>query len=319
MFEIQKSEATSDFPLKEWRMKFETNILDPQDLVSFFQSSASNFIHIEQKSNSDLGSYNFDESNAKHAVIDLIEKFICGDSSQSFLERLKSRASEASVCGRVFKIGEPTYSCRECSMDPTCVLCSSCFKKSSHRLHKYKMSTSGGGGCCDCGDSEAWKRDPSCEEHSATIPEILDSTLITDKNDKCSEIVFKAILYYCVKTLQIQSDSSLAELGDCEDEDVHCTILYNDETHTFEQVIQTLTSIVKCTQKEAIEYVTSIDREGRAVVKCASFEICKKLKEDIENKVIRSTMTTKASPLKVTVLHKSEVAYQHLAMLLLGW
>lgn len=77
--------------------------------------------------------------------------------------------------------------------------------------------------------------------------------------------------------------------------------------------------MVKCTQKEAIEYVTSIDREGRAVVKCATFEICKKLKEDIENKVIRSTMTAKASPLKVTVLHKSEVAYQHLAMMLLGW
>lgn len=70
----------------------------------------------------------------------------------------------------------------------------------------------------------------------ATVTEILDSNVVTDKNDKCSEIVFKAILYYCVKTLQIQSDSSLAELGDSEDEDVYCTILYNDETHTFEQV-----------------------------------------------------------------------------------
>lgn len=142
------------------------------------------------------GSYNFDEGNAKHAVIDLIEKFICGDNSQSFLDRLKLRASEASVCGRVFKIGEPTYSCRECSMflrlcyvaiyvnlssfsgmDPTCVLCSSCFKKSSHRLHKYKMSTSGGGGCCDCGDSEAWKRDPSCEEHSVRIVQSLSEAM----------------------------------------------------------------------------------------------------------------------------------------------
>lgn len=70
----------------------------------------------------------------------------------------------------------------------------------------------------------------------AIIPEILDSTIVTDKNDKCSEIVFKAILNYCVKNLQIQSDSSLAELGESEDEDVYCTILYNDETHTFEQV-----------------------------------------------------------------------------------
>ena len=85
------------------------------------------------------------------------------------------------------------------------------------------------------------------------------------------------------------------------------------------QVIQTLTSIVKCEHKTAIEYVTSIDREGRAVVKCASFEVCKKLKEDIENKAMRSTLTTRAMPLKVTVMHRNEVACQHLAMQLLVW
>ena len=29
------------------------------------------------------------------------------------------------------------------------------------------MSTSGGGGCCDCGDSEAWKEHPNCLLHRA--------------------------------------------------------------------------------------------------------------------------------------------------------
>lgn len=81
------------------------------------------------------------------------------------MEKLKTEENSSSVCGRVFKSGEPTYSCRECGMDPTCVLCVSCFKQSAHRNHKYKMATSGGGGCCDCGDVEAWKRDPYCDEH----------------------------------------------------------------------------------------------------------------------------------------------------------
>ena len=27
------------------------------------------------------------------------------------------------------------------------------------------MSTSGGGGYCDCGDLEAWKNDPICKIH----------------------------------------------------------------------------------------------------------------------------------------------------------
>lgn len=324
MFKIEETEP-SDNPLKNWRAKCETNNLSQLDFFTFLQSSAPQFLHIEQKANSELGTYVFDEQASKQAVIDIIEKFICGDNSQSFLDRIKQEDNVASICGHVFKIGEPTYSCRECSMDPTCVLCSSCFKKSSHRLHKYKMSTSGGGGCCDCGDQEAWKRDPSCEEHSLAASETPDQSLITDHQriisdtmKFCCEVVFKGILQYCTRVLHMQIESSLVECG-VDDEDIYCTILYNDETHTFDQVIQTLTSIVKCTQKEAIECVTSIDREGRAVVKSAPFEVCKKLKEDIENKVIRSTMTTKALPLKVTVLHKNEVAYQHLAMQLLGW
>lgn len=56
-------------------------------------------------------------------------------------------------------------------MDNTCVLCVECFKVSAHRHHKYKMGQSGGGGCCDCGDTEAWKRDPFCELHAVSIIE----------------------------------------------------------------------------------------------------------------------------------------------------
>lgn len=84
-------------------------------------------------------------------------------------------------------------------------------------------------------------------------------------------------------------------------------------------MIQTLTRIVGCNQKDAIEYVSSIDREGRAVVKCGSFESCSKLKTDIEKQAMRSTLTTKSTALKVSVLHKVAVAYQHLSLQLLAW
>lgn len=50
-------------------------------------------------------------------------------------------------------------------MDPTCVLCAECFRNSEHKRHKYRMSTSGGGGYCDCGDKEAWKSQPTCDIH----------------------------------------------------------------------------------------------------------------------------------------------------------
>ena len=80
-------------------------------------------------------------------------------------------------------MGEPTYSCRDCGLDPTCVLCVDCFKNSEHGkcrwpttesklleiiasgFIRYKMSTSVGGGYCDCGDTEAWKAHPYCSKH----------------------------------------------------------------------------------------------------------------------------------------------------------
>lgn len=76
---------------------------------------------------------------------------------------------------------------------------------------------------------------------------------------------------------------------------------------------------MKCVQKEAIEYVTGIDREGRAVVKCASFAACVKLKNEIEKKALRSNVNTKIQPLKVAIFHKKAVACQSFAMQLLVW
>lgn len=43
------------------------------------------------------------------------------------------------TCGRMFRYGEPTYCCRECATDATCVLCHDCFNNSEHRNHKYKV------------------------------------------------------------------------------------------------------------------------------------------------------------------------------------
>ena len=39
-------------------------------------------------------------------------------------------------CGKLFKHGEPTYSCKDCGVDLTCVLCVECFKNSEHKDHR---------------------------------------------------------------------------------------------------------------------------------------------------------------------------------------
>lgn len=98
----------------------------------------------------------------------MLEEFVFGDNPETVLAKIRTEENASTVCGRVFKMNEPFYSCRECGMDPTCVLCVNCFKQSAHRHHKYKMGTSAGGGCCDCGDNEAWKQDHYCDEHKVS-------------------------------------------------------------------------------------------------------------------------------------------------------
>lgn len=80
------------------------------------------------------------------------------------------------VCGHVFQPGESVYRCRDCSLDPTCVLCSHCYKGSNHEKDSHDITTTVhagmGAGCCDCGDREAYKegKEGSCRYHS-NLPE----------------------------------------------------------------------------------------------------------------------------------------------------
>ncbi|XP_049790695.1 E3 ubiquitin-protein ligase UBR2 [Schistocerca nitens] len=269
--------------------------------------------------------FNYDEAKAQEILFQPLERFICNGDPQEVFSALTQTANRSTVCGRVFKIGEPTYSCRECGMDSTCVLCVDCFKQSAHRNHKYKMGTSGGGGCCDCGDTEAWKSEPFCDIHAAGSQAGQEPVkcLPEDMAERV-RATFSAVLKYAyqlltVEHLRVPSDLSIKESEEGTlglfDTDTHCTVLYNDETHTFEQVITTLSRVIKCSQKDAIDYVTNIDREGRAVVKCSTFPHCKELKAEIE----RFTARHGNRPLKVLVVHAHVIAHQVFAMELLEW
>jgi E3 ubiquitin-protein ligase UBR2 len=116
------------------------------------------------------------------------------------------------------------------------------------------MSTSGGGGYCDCGDKEAWKSDPFCDVHtvgeeseeSAPAPCPLD-TLPPDLAARARQL-FSATINYATQLLtwtdtevlppdlmpQPSSSSPSASAGKLDD--TYTTMLFNDEVHTYEQV-----------------------------------------------------------------------------------
>ena len=72
------------------------------------------------------------------------------------------------ACGHVFAAGDIAWNCRTCQKDNTCVLCDACFRSSNHQGHEVFFHRAAPGGCCDCGDPEAWVAEGCCERHRAS-------------------------------------------------------------------------------------------------------------------------------------------------------
>lgn len=312
--------------VSEWLTKFESNTLFEHDFRNYWKIWVPRILKPEIQGSS--LEWAFNEQKAEQILFNTLEEFICSGNSIEVLRGLTQQNYPPSVCGRVFKMGEPTYNCRECGMDSTCVLCVDCFKRSPHKNHKYKMGTSYGGGCCDCGDVEAWKQDAYCQTHKLGLEKKhVNLNFLTEDMEKRAHLVFQYVLCYARALLTLEHPPMLPAEFDSDEmsddlysiyrnqDDTFCTVLYNDETHTFDQVITTLTRFIKCQQRESIDYVTSIDREGRAVVKCAGFVQCKDLKEEIE----KFTSRHGGKPLKTVVVHSHVIAHQIYALRLLTW
>lgn len=71
----------------------------------------------------------FKEADAIERLIAPLEWYITGSPDpKELLAKLKHVCPAPELCGKVFKGGEPVYSCRDCGLDGTCVLCVDCFK-----------------------------------------------------------------------------------------------------------------------------------------------------------------------------------------------
>jgi len=75
-------------------------------------------------------------------------------------------------CGYVFKRGDMAWNCRTCQTDSTCVLCDACFQASDHTGHEVSFHQTSPGGCCDCGDVEAWAAEGCCDLHRPVLPAV---------------------------------------------------------------------------------------------------------------------------------------------------
>ena len=118
------------------------------------------------------------------------------------------------MCGFVWKTGDTVYHCRTCGMDPSCAICHDCFINSDHTGHDYWMFSSGGG-CCDCGDVEAWRREGFCKKHPGPPSTALDEYACDNmdlRERRCFETLLDAITAaYLHAHLLVMPDGELSD------------------------------------------------------------------------------------------------------------
>ena len=133
------------------------------------------------------------------------------------------------------------------------------------------------------------------------------------------EIVATTIINYSIEMLVWENYVELPKDLESEEAanlDFHASVLFNDEIHTFEEVISSLVRALPCVARDAKEFAHTVDREGRATIKVGRFEDCKKVKNIVERTTTRSQQSR---PIKCEVIQMPVVAHQEHAIQLLAW
>uniref|UniRef100_A0A667XTB6 E3 ubiquitin-protein ligase n=1 Tax=Myripristis murdjan TaxID=586833 RepID=A0A667XTB6_9TELE len=278
--------------LDEWREAVDS----AAELLRYLREQVPQIYCLEKES-----SPQEEEELVQNRLLHPLECFLFGEDPQEGLEKLKQGSTSSQLCGRVFKEGETVYSCRDCAIDPTCVLCMDCFQDSVHKGHRYKMHASSGGGFCDCGDVEAWKIGPCCSKHDPGDECVLEPGLY-----ECAKKLFQVLLHYITDLLVWEESFELS--GELVKEDAYYCVLYNDEHHSYEHVIYTLQRSVNCDLAEAQT------QTGRRAVKKGTLRSCQQAKDLIKVNSHHYTF-----PLRVEILHSAVMAHQSFALRLGSW
>ncbi|KAH7923758.1 hypothetical protein BV22DRAFT_1092243 [Leucogyrophana mollusca] len=212
-------------------------------------------------------------------------------------------------CGHIFSKGESCFRCKDCALDDSCVLCSRCFHASDHSDHNVSFFIAQqSGGCCDCGDAEAWRAAIGCPFHppSENAPDPVESSQGTSQATpkvttrsileteippvqnypyrvsfppELREIMGRTVAYaldFLLDTLDYSPDEPSVPADEAElrlqptadpmQKDQYCIVLWNDDKHSFSEVIELICETTTRTRDEAHALAHSIDELGREII-----------------------------------------------------
>ena len=230
-----------------------------------------------------------------------------------------SEGARGRRCGHIFKNAEAIYRCRTCEVDDTSVLCGRCFNASEHGAHVVSITmSSGNGGCCDCGDPEAWRMPVNCAIHAAdsskgTGKAREGSQLPAELLESISMTIGRTFDYICdviscspeqlrlQKTEEsIKHDERLSHLAskwyeEADDPDPEfALVLWNDEKHTVDEVMNQVARACKKELSFGLAKANETNDYGRSVV-TYSKDVKKLLKTAKIVEEIKITVTIRSS------------------------
>ncbi|KAJ7596572.1 hypothetical protein C8J56DRAFT_850021 [Mycena floridula] len=203
-------------------------------------------------------------------------------------------------CGHILKKGESCFRCKDCALDDSCVLCSRCFHATNHTGHNVSFFIAQqSGGCCDCGDEEAWRHPIGCPFHppappseenptprissnlssGTQIPPVKNFPFRVSVPPELRENMGRTVGYaldFLLETLDFspeeptvpanEADVRLQSSGDPMMKEQYCVVLWNDDKHSFDEVIKILCDLTSRPREEASEIVHRIDENGREII-----------------------------------------------------
>lgn len=225
-------------------------------------------------------------------------------------------------------------------------MCSKCFHATDHENHDVKIWISrGAGGCCDCGDPEAWKVPLCCKIHSPSsdIPNSSNSpsqvslepiSSIPDNIMASVKETMVVVINYILETFATSPEDVISSPGDvgtsvtietiqqdCVDShdalglpvdlstQTYACLLWNDEKHSFNDVINIVKQAIGCTVTEATHAAECVDIYGRHIIKEST-----NLAE-----LIQIAKTISSIHLAVTICSSQKTVREEIAGLLLDW
>jgi E3 ubiquitin-protein ligase UBR1 len=178
-------------------------------------------------------------------------------------------------------------------------MCARCFHATNHLDHNVSFFIAQqSGGCCDCGDTEEWRIPLNCPYHPPspdpdihTTPKInskaLAQELLPVKDfpfrvsvpPELHETMRHTVGYaldFILDTLDFSPDEFYVPVNETDlrmqpsadpmMKDQYCVVLWNDDKHSFEEVIKLLRDMTNRTQEEASAVAHRIDENGREVI-----------------------------------------------------